>query len=149
MSNVTDTTETTETTQDDGTNPIRRGRDAVVVAQAVRELHDAVDFEDLRADDAVGDPVDVDRLADAIGRPVGRLIALQLVDDSGATGFAKRAITERVGRTVSAETFRIVVENVDTEAVTETLVELDEETPPGPSLSEHLGSETFTDDQRH
>jgi hypothetical protein len=151
MSDTTETIETTErteTTQDDGPNPLRRARDAVVVAQAVSELHDAIDFENLRADDTVGDPVDVDQLADAIGRPIGRLIALRLVDDSGATGFAKRSITEHVGRTVSAQTFRVVVENVDTEAVAETLVELDEETLPGPSLSEHPDSEMPTDDRR-
>jgi hypothetical protein len=148
MSDTIDTTETTTEPQDSGGNLLRRGRDAMVVAEAARELHDAIDFEDLRADDTVGDPVDVDQLADAVGRPIGRLIALQLVDDSGATGFTKRAITERVGRTVSAETFRIVVENVDTEAVTETLVELDEETLPGPSLGDHLGRETSTDDGR-
>jgi hypothetical protein len=137
----------TDTTSDDDTNYLRRGIDAVVVAQAAKELHGAVDLEDLRGSDTVGDPVDIDQLADAIGRPIGRLIAHQLVDDGGATGLTKRMIAERIGRNVSAETFRIVVENVDTRAVSETLIELDEETLPGPSLRDHLGDGATAEDR--
>jgi hypothetical protein len=148
MSHTTGTSETAETTQDGTANPLRRGRDVVVMAQAVRQLDDAVDLEALGADHPEGDPIDVDQLADAFGKPIGRLIALQLVDDSGATGFVKRSVTERVGRTVSTETFRIVVENVDTEAIAETLAELDEGTLPGPSPGAYLGSETPLDDGR-
>jgi hypothetical protein len=140
---MTDTTDSTETTQDDGTKPLRRGKDAVVVARAARELYDAIDTEDLRAASA-GDPADVDQLADALGKPIGRLLALHLVDDTGVTGYAKRTVTERVGRSVSTRTVRIVVENVDTEALAETIVELDEETLPGPALTEYVGSEPPT-----
>ncbi len=139
---MTDTTDSTETAQSDGTNPIRRGKDAVIVAQAARELADAIDAEDLRTES--GDVADLDQLADALGKPIGRLIALQLVDDTGVTGYAKRTVAERVGRSVSTRTLRIVVENVDTEALAETIIELDEETLPGPALHEYVGNESST-----
>ncbi|WP_380677038.1 hypothetical protein [Salinigranum sp. GCM10025319] len=142
---MTDTTNPTDATQDDGTNVIKRGKDAAIVAEAARDLTDAIEFEELRGDDTVGDPVDAEQLAEALGRPIGRLIALQLVDDTGATGFAKRTVTERIARDVSTKTFRVVVENVDTEAVAETLVELDEETLPGPALHEYVGTGTSGD----
>jgi hypothetical protein len=134
----------TDDTQDDGSGALTRGLDAVVVAEAARELNDAVDAG---AIDGQGE-VDYDQLAEALARPIGRLVARELVDDTGTTGLAKRMVTDRLGRKMSEATFRIVVENVDTGALTETLVRLDEETLPGPSLSEYVESEVLTDGER-
>ena len=124
---------------------IERGLDALFATEVAKEVLEAVDFEAILADEPAEDPVDVERLADAIGRPVGRVLARRVVDGSGASGLAKRSIGGTVGSRVAAATLRVVVENVDTGAVAETLLELDESTP-GPSLREAV--ETDLDDAR-
>lgn len=125
----------TEQTPDEESG-IRKTVDAVVAARAASEMNEAIDLGAVAGDDPDGEPVDIDHLGNAIGRPVGRLIANRLVDGTGATGVAKRTVAGRVSRRVTAETVRVVLENVDTEAIAETLVELDQETLPGPSLIE-------------
>jgi hypothetical protein len=76
------------------------------------------DFRAILADD----PVDVDRLAEAIGRPLGRALAQYIVDGNGKTGVAKRALGSEVGSRVAAETVSAALERVDVEAAVETLV---------------------------
>lgn len=88
---MTDSTDT----GDGGTNSLERIVDGLLAAEAARELKEAVDLEAILADQPADEPVDVDRLADALGRPVGRLLAHRIVDAGGMTGFAKRrAVTD-------------------------------------------------------
>jgi hypothetical protein len=116
-----------------GLERIEQGLNAVFTAEATADILDAVDFEAILADEPAQAPVDAEQLAEALGRPVGRLLAHRVLGGSGATGLAKRAIGSEVGSRVTSGAVRVAVENVDTDAVTETLVEIDEETP-GPAL---------------
>jgi hypothetical protein len=130
-------------TADEETGTLQRGLDALAAAQTAREMNEALDLDAL-AGEVTGDSVDVDHLGDAIGRPLGRLVARELIDGSGATGVTKQTIGSAVTRRVTAETVRLVVENVDTEALAETLVELDQETP-GPSLTDGIDTGAGTE----
>lgn len=129
----------TDSTADDETGAIERGVDAMVALETAEALNAAIDVDALIREDGTTDPVELDKLAAAIGRPIGRLVAKEIVDDSGMTGFAKRKIGRKATQKVTAETVRVVVENVDTAAIAETLVELDESTP-GPSVRDTLES---------
>lgn len=125
----------TDSTGDDRLDRIEQGLDAVFATEVAAEILEAVDFEEIMADEPAQDPVDVERLAEALGRPVGHLLAHRVIGGSGATGLAKRAIGSRVGSHVVSETVRVAAETVDPDAVVDGLVELDEETP-GPALNE-------------
>lgn len=114
---------------------IERGLDALFATEAAKEVLAAVDFEAILAEAPAADPVDVERLAEALGRPIGRALAHYVVGGSGASGVAKRAIGSEVGQRAAATGVRLAVEHVDPDRVAETLVELDEETIPGPTLS--------------
>lgn len=127
MSNATD---------DPRLERIEQGLNALFATEVAAEVLEAVDFEAILSDQPVEDPVDVEHLADALGRPVGRILANRVVGGSGASGLVARTVASEVGSRVTAGTFRVAVENVDTEAVTEALVELDEETLPGPTVRE-------------
>ncbi|WP_435333832.1 hypothetical protein [Haloarchaeobius sp. TZWWS8] len=126
----------TDLTGDQRLERIEQGLDALFATEVAKEILAAVDFEAILADEPATEPVDVDRLANAIGRPVGRLLAHYVVSGSGAGALAKRAIGSEVGGRVATETFRFAVRTVDFRSVAETLVELDEETIPGPALRE-------------
>lgn len=142
----------TDTTSNDETNTLTRGVDALIAVETAQELNDAIDFDALVGEDGTTDPVELEKFADAIGRPIGRLVAKGIVDDGGMTGFAKRELGRKATQRVTAETVRVIVENVDTASIAETLVAFDEETLPGPSVQDALGSteETDTDpDVRH
>lgn len=129
----------TDSTADDETGAIERGVDAMVALETAEELNAAIDFDALVSEDGTTDPVELETFADAIGRPIGRLVAKEIVDDSGMAGFAKRKLGRKATQKVTAETVRVIVENVDTASIAETLVELDEATP-GPSIQDALDS---------
>ena len=124
----------TDPTRDERLERIERGLDAIFATEVAREILEAVDFEAILADEPADDPVDVDRLADAVGRPVGRFLAQRVIGGSGAGGVAKRAVGSEVGGRVAGAALRTAAEYVDTERATERLVELDEMVLPGPSL---------------
>lgn len=128
-----------DSTGDGRLERIERGLDLLFATEVAKEILEAVDFEAILAAEPAEDPVDVDRLAAALGRPVGRVLAQRVLGESGTTGLAGRTVGGRVGGRVAEETVRIAVENVDTGEVVERLVELDEETLPGPALRELLG----------
>ncbi|MBV0926064.1 hypothetical protein KTS45_17810 [Halomicroarcula limicola] len=128
-----------DSTGDEQLDRIEQGLDALFATEVAKEVLEAVDFEAILAEEPAEDPVDIDRLAQAIGRPVGRILAARVIGGSGAAGLAKQTLGSEVGSRVAAKTFRVAVENVDTQQVTETLVELDEETLPGPTLQEMIG----------
>lgn len=96
---------------------------ALVAARTAAEMNDALDLDAILGDGSADDPVDVDQFADAIGRPVGRLIASRLVDDDGLTGVTKRAVGGKLTRRVTAETVRVILEAVDTDAIAQTLAD--------------------------
>lgn len=112
--------------------------DAVFAADVVKEILHAVDFEAILSDEPTTDPVDIDHLAEAVGRPVGRLLVSQLISGSGPAGLAKKTIGSEVASRAAVKTFRVTVENVDVDVVAETLVELDEEALPGPPLRDTI-----------
>lgn len=118
-----------EASDDPRLDSIERGLDALFATEVTREILEAVDVEAILADEPATDPVDVERLANA----VGRVLAHRVIDGSGATGFAKRTVGTRVGGRVAAETVRLAAENVDPQEVADALVEIDEGTP-GPQL---------------
>jgi hypothetical protein len=117
----------TDSTDTDGgeAGAIERAIDAVFTARAAREIHDAVDFEAILADQPADEPIDVDRVADALGRPVGRLIAKRLVDSGGATGLAKHAVVSRVGDRVVTEAIQATADAVDLGPAGEPLGDVD------------------------
>jgi len=128
-----------DSTGDERLEQIERGLDLLFATEVAKEILEAIDFEAILAAEPAEDPVDVDRLAAALGRPVGRVLAQRVLGESGATGLAGRTVGGRVGGRVAEETVRIAVENVDTGEVVERIVELDEETLPGSPLQEVLG----------
>ncbi|WP_423999103.1 hypothetical protein ACOZ4I_10095 [Haloarcula salina] len=117
---------------------VERTLDFVFAADVAKEVLSAVDFEAILADEPAENPVDVDALTKAVGRPVGRIIVSRMIDGTGVGGLAKRTLGSEVGSRVASKTFRVAVETVDVNAATERLVELDEETLPGPALRETL-----------
>ena len=122
----------------DETSTLQTVIDAVVAVRTASELHDAIDVDALLSDDPAGDPVDLDEFADAVGRPVGRAVANTLVDGSGKIGTAKRFISSRIVREVTAGTVRVAGRRFDTDALARSVVELDQERLPGPSVLEEL-----------
>jgi hypothetical protein len=128
-----------DSTGDERLEQIERGLDLLFATEVAKEILEAIDFEAILAAEPAEDPVDVDRLAAALSRPVGRVLAQRVLGESGATGLAGRTVGGRVGGRVAEETVRIAVENVDTGEVVERIVELDEETLPGSPLQEVLG----------
>lgn len=123
---------------DERIDSIERGLDALFATEVASEVLEAVDFEAIMAEEPAQDPVDVERLAEALGRPVGRALAQYVVGGSGASGVAKRAIGSELGQRAAATGVRVAVDHVDPDAVAETLVELDEETLPGPALNDAI-----------
>lgn len=104
----------TDSTDDDGgAGAFERTVDAVFAAEVAREVHDAVDFEAILADQPVDEPIDFDQLADALGRPIGRLLAKRLVDSEGATGLAKRVVVSEVGNRAATKALRATADAVD------------------------------------
>lgn len=104
----------TDSTDDDGgAGAFERTVDAVFTADVAREVHDAIDFEAILADQPADEPIDFDHLADTLGRPVGRLLAKRLVDDDGATGLAKQVVVSQVGNTAATKALRVTAEAVD------------------------------------
>lgn len=123
---------------DDHIDRIERGLNALFATEVAKEILEAVDFEAILAAEQAEDPVDVERLAEALGRPVGRALARYVVGGSGASGMAKRAIGSEIGQRAAATAVRVAIDNIDPDAVVETLAELDEETIPGPTLNEAI-----------
>jgi len=126
-------------TGDDGTNSLERIVDGLLAAEAARELKEAVDLEAILADQPADEPVDVDRLADALGRPIGRLLAHRIVDASGVTGFAKRKVVTDAGDRVATKAIEVTAGAADlgTDQTT------DSGTTGGTFGSESFGSGTF------
>lgn len=137
-----------DTTGDERLERIEQGLDVLFASEVARDVLAAVDFEAILADDPATDPVDIDRLAEAIGRPLGRVLAQYVVDGGGKIGVAKRALGSEVGSRIAAETVRTATENVDVDAAVETLVELGEETGHGPQLQEAIDSYVENADER-
>jgi hypothetical protein len=129
----------TDSTTAERLDRIERGLDALFAAEVSEAILEAVDFEAILADQPADDPVDVERLAEALGRPVGRMLARTVISGSGTTGVAKRAIGSEVGGRVASKTLQVAVDTVDLDEATERLMELDEESVPGPDLREFLG----------
>lgn len=98
---------------DDGADGFERVVDAVFTADVAREVHAAIDFEAILADQPADEPIDVDHLADTLGRPVGRLLAKRLVDSGGVTGLAKRAVVSEVGDRVATKALYATADAVD------------------------------------
>jgi hypothetical protein len=129
-----------DTSGDERLERIKQGLDVLFASEVARDVLAAVDFEAILADEPATDPVDIDRLAEAIGRPLGRALAQYVVDGSGKVGVAKRALGSEVGSRIAAETVRTATENVDVDAAVATLVELGEGTGNGPPLQEAIDS---------
>lgn len=117
---------------------IERGLHALFATEVAKEILAAVDFEAILGEGHATDPVDVERLAEALGRPIGRALAHYVVGGSGASGVAKRAIGSEVGQRAAATGVRLAVRHVDTSEIAETLAELDEESIPGPALGDAI-----------
>lgn len=104
----------TDSTDDDGgAGAFERTVDAVFTADVAREVHDAIDFEAILADQPADEPIDFDHLSDTLGRPVGRLLAKRLVADDGATGLAKRVVVSEVGNRATTKALRVTADAVD------------------------------------
>ncbi len=129
----------TDSTTAERLDRIERGLDALFAAEVSEAILEAVDFEAILADQPADDPVDVERLAEALGRPVGRMLARTVISGSGTTGVAKRAIGSEVGGRVASKSLQVAVDTVDLDQAAERLMELDEESVPGPDLREFLG----------
>ena len=99
---------------DGGADAFERTVDAVFTAEVAREIREAIDFEAILDDQPANEPIDFDHLADALGRPVGRLLAKRIVDDDGATGLAKRVVVSEVGNRAATEVLRATADVVDT-----------------------------------
>lgn len=104
---------TDATDSDDGAGAFERTVDAVFTAEVAREVHEAIDFEAILADQPADQPVDFDQLADALGRPVGRLLAKRLVDSGGVSGFAKKVVVSEVGNRAATKAFQVTADAVD------------------------------------
>ncbi|WP_435358811.1 hypothetical protein [Haloarchaeobius sp. DFWS5] len=128
----------TDATGDHRLERIEQGLDALFVTDVATEILAAVDFEAILADEPATDLVDVDRLANAIGRPVGRLVVHHVVGGRGAAGLAKRTVGTEVGGRVAARTIRVAIDTIDVDAATETLLELDAETLPGQAVRDRV-----------
>jgi len=127
-----------DSTVDARLEQIERTLDFVFAADVAKAILRAVDFEAILAEEPAENPVDVEHLTKAVGRPVGRIIASRVIDGTGVGGLAKWTLGSEVGGRVAVKTFRVAVENVDVTAATETLVELDAEALPGPAVRETL-----------
>lgn len=112
----------TDSTDDDGgAGAFERTVDVVFTAEAAREIHDAIDFEAILADQPADEPIEFDQLADALGRPVGRLLAKRLIDDDGATGLAKRVVVSQVGDRAATKALRVAADAVGGDSSGESL----------------------------
>lgn len=98
---------------DEGVNSLERIVDGLLVAEAASELKEAVDLEAILADQPADEPIDVDRLADALGRPIGRLLAHRIVDARGMTGFAKRKVVTGAGDRVATKAIEVAAGAAD------------------------------------
>lgn len=114
---MTDSTDS----DDGGAGAFERTVDAAFTAEVAREVHEAIDFEAILADQPADEPIDFDQLADALGRPVGRLLAKRLVDSSGATGFAKRVVVSEVGNRAATKALQATADAVDVGSTGESL----------------------------
>ncbi|WP_143085664.1 hypothetical protein [Halogranum rubrum] len=127
---------------------IEQGLNVVFTAQVTKEVLAAVDFEAILAGDPARDAVDVDRLAEAVGRPLGRALAQYVFDDGGKFDVVKRALGSEIGSRIAAETFRTATENVDIDAVIETLVELSESQVSEPPMQDAIDTYVENSDEQ-
>lgn len=95
---------------------IERGLNALFAAEVVEEILAAVDFEAILADAPAEDPVDVERLASTLGRPLGRALAAKFVDDAGAAGILTRIVVSEFAGRVASRALEVATENLDGEA---------------------------------
>lgn len=95
---------------------IEQGLNALFAAEVVEEILAAVDFEAILADAPAEDPVDVERLASTLGRPLGRALAAKFVDDAGAAGILTRIVVSEFAGRVASRALEVATENLDGEA---------------------------------
>ena len=95
---------------------IEQGLNALFAAEIVEEILAAVDFEAILADAPAEDPVDVERLASTLGRPLGRALAAKFVDDAGAAGILTRIVVSEFTGRVASRALEMATENLDGEA---------------------------------
>ncbi|MFC5972188.1 hypothetical protein ACFPYI_12680 [Halomarina salina] len=111
---------------DDALDSLDTGLDALALVDVVRELFEAVDFEALQNGVAYEEAVDEAQLHEALGGPVGKVVARRLADrvvGGGVTGLVGREIAGRVG----ASLVEYLVETVDPETIVTSLQELTNE----------------------
>lgn len=133
-----------ESTEGTPVSRIEQGLNVLFATEVAREIIEAIDFEEILAEQPTEDPVDVDKLANALGKPVGRYLAHRAVGSGGVSGVAGRKVGSEVGGRVAAETVAIVAENVEPTTITDTAAQIDEEVLPGPSIGTAV--EPFVDD---
>lgn len=95
---------------------IEQGLNALFAAEVVEEILAAVDFEAILADTPAEDPVDVERLTSALGRPLGRVLAAKFVDDAGAAGILTRVVVSEFTGRIASRALEVATESLDGEA---------------------------------
>lgn len=107
----------TEDTQSASLDRIEELLAAVFAAEVARELMEAIDFEAILRDEATMEAVDVEKLGDAIGRPLGRLLVRRMVDSEGTLGVASKRLGSAAGGRIASEGLRALIENVEPDTV--------------------------------
>jgi hypothetical protein len=113
------------TDPDEPLDRLETGLNALFAAEVVEEIYEAVDVEALRAEEATGDAIDHERLARAVGDPVGRIVARRVVSQvtsGGVTGVVGRELAGRIGTAV----VRTALEHTDPERALERVTDLDQ-----------------------
>lgn len=137
----------TDTAQPDDTTGLQRTMDTLVAIRTATDLHEAVDVDALLSDDPHAPVLDIDEFADAVGRPVGRAVAHRLVDGDGTSGTVVRVASSKVVREVTAGSVRLAADRLDTDHLSTSVVELDRDRLPGPSILAHLADGDASDSQ--
>lgn len=114
---------------DDTMARVKQGLDALFAAEVVEEILAAVDFEAILAEEAAEDPVDVQRLTGALGRPLGKFLANRIFDGDGASGVIKHALGTEVGGRAIGRALEVAVERIDLEAAATELAAFDAGAP--------------------
>lgn len=120
---------------DERLSNLERGVETIFAADVANDVLAAIDFETLLSDQPIDQAIDVDLLADAIGRPLGRIVAGRLVGSGGLTGLAGRTVATEVGGRAIAETIRVAADQVDPDAVDGAAESVDDAAP-GPSIDD-------------
>lgn len=116
-------------TPDEKLARIERGLNALFAAEVVEDILEAVDFEALLSDEPVDDPVDVERLASALGRPLGRVLAARVVDNGGLAGALTKTVGSEFGSRVASRALRVAAENLDADDGATNLAALEDALP--------------------